>query len=1094
MSAELAYRIDGRTVPVEDFYALACDPARSVVVEACAGAGKTWMLVSRLLRALVDGVPPEHIVAITFTRKAAAEMRQRLSSLLDQLADAALPEREQALRERGVPLTRLAEQAAELPALAQRLRAASDGVAIHTFHAWFAQLLRSAPASTLDALGLSPEMQLLDDDSLLQRPLWRRFHGALTADETLQRDYLRLAHRLGRAALDGWLAAAWQRRAEIQRAGPAWLDAVPAPEPLRDGQDAAELVDALHGELIDLARELGRQQGSKAQRAGSNLEQALGRPSAVERFQAAWSALFTKTGTPLHLGACDVHRPMCERLVNIQQARDQQDARRDHQAMCRLSTALLSAWRQLKRERGLVDMADLEQGACALLAQTDAAAWLQQRLDLRVRVLLIDEFQDTSPVQWQALSGWLSSYVGASAASPAVFLVGDPKQSIYRFRRAEPKVFAQAQHFVVQGLGGALLDCDHTRRNGPAVRHLVNACFHALEHAGQYTGFRTHTGPDDRPAWAGVWALDAPTAQVQSQVGEAGPQAHEADEADEANQADEADVWRPSLTEPRREAEVAKRQPEVDRVATLLAQLIADGAAASSIMVLARKREGLDLLAATLRRQGIPFEATEAQALLAVPAVADLVAVLDALASPSQHLSLAQALRSALFDATSDDLLALADAAQAAPPRNWVQALCNADWSAHPALARAQGLWRSWRVDGLSTPPLETLHRVLHETDFRARLSARLPACEAQGQLAAVDALLSQALALRSGQFWSLYGFVRALRERNASWQRPLVGQGVRLLTVHGAKGLEADTVVLLDADPAPSPSQRLTVLVDWPVERPQPRRVAFVASEASPPPLLAPLMTEELAQRAREERNALYVALTRARHRLIVSRTRYTRRAEGSWWQALGMDDAPAWPWSERPATVGSATPHAVWRLPAWCPPTIAGVADVQTAAQDPDAAALGQALHRVLEWLTQPTTRHEAPERGPACAAAAQMHGLDADAARRLAQAVDAVLDSDCLRPFLGTEPLLWAGNEVALWHEGRDQRLDRLVQRPAQGAEPATWWVLDYKLSLDPLSQPQYVEQMARYVEAVQALQPDAPVRGAFISADGRLHPAV
>ena len=91
---------------------------------------------------------------------------------------------------------------------------------------------------------------------------------------------------------------------------------------------------------------------------------------------------------------------------------------------------------------------------------------MQQRLDAQVRHLLIDEFQDTSPLQWQALHGWLQAYAGAGGgAALSVFIVGDPKQSIYRFRRAEPRVFAAAQDFVCEGLGGARLACDHTRRN-----------------------------------------------------------------------------------------------------------------------------------------------------------------------------------------------------------------------------------------------------------------------------------------------------------------------------------------------------------------------------------------------------------------------------------------------------------------------------------------------------------------------------------------------------------------------------------------------------------------------------------------------------
>src|SRR4029078_12918469 len=80
-----ALRVDGRRVGASDFYAAACDPARSCVVEACAGSGKTWMLVSRMLRALLAGTAPHEILAITFTRAAAGEMRERLDQWLAAL-------------------------------------------------------------------------------------------------------------------------------------------------------------------------------------------------------------------------------------------------------------------------------------------------------------------------------------------------------------------------------------------------------------------------------------------------------------------------------------------------------------------------------------------------------------------------------------------------------------------------------------------------------------------------------------------------------------------------------------------------------------------------------------------------------------------------------------------------------------------------------------------------------------------------------------------------------------------------------------------------------------------------------------------------
>ena len=123
--------------------------------------------------------------------------------------------------------------------------------------------------------------------------------------------------------------------------------------------------------------------------------------------------------------------------------------------------------------------------ALVMLADSVLAGWVQERLDARIKHLMIDEFQDTNPLQWQALSSWLSGYGGAVGA-PSVFLVGDPKQSIYRFRRAEPQVFRAAQAFVVRALGGDLLSCDHTRRNSLAVVGVVNAAMGQAREADGY--------------------------------------------------------------------------------------------------------------------------------------------------------------------------------------------------------------------------------------------------------------------------------------------------------------------------------------------------------------------------------------------------------------------------------------------------------------------------------------------------------------------------------------------------------------------------------------------------------------------------------
>src|SRR5882724_13437564 len=142
-----AYQADAQAVSREVFYAIACDPQRSVAVEAWAGAGKTWMLVSRIVRGLLDGAQPHEILAITFTRKAAGEMRERLGDWLRHFAAPTLSdaERAQELVLRGMPTNRAAELAPALAGLHERVLDSGRAVEIRTFHAWLSQLLHAAP-------------------------------------------------------------------------------------------------------------------------------------------------------------------------------------------------------------------------------------------------------------------------------------------------------------------------------------------------------------------------------------------------------------------------------------------------------------------------------------------------------------------------------------------------------------------------------------------------------------------------------------------------------------------------------------------------------------------------------------------------------------------------------------------------------------------------------------------------------------------------------------------------------------------------------------------------------------------------------------
>jgi ATP-dependent helicase/nuclease subunit A len=343
----------------------------------------------------------------------------------------------------------------------------------------------------------------------------------------------------------------------------------------------------------------------------------------------------------------------------------------------------------------------------------------------------------------------------------------------------------------------------------------------------------------------------------------------------------------------------------------------------------------------------------------------------------------------------------------------------------------------------------------------------------------AVRALLAAALELDGGRYASPYNFVRALRQRAVLAPVAAQPDAVRLLTIHGAKGLEARVVLLMDADPAPRKPEASTLLVDWPVESAHPRQVAFVASEARCPPSLQALLAAEHGARAREEVNALYVALTRASERLIVSRTPPRNAGDASsWWARL---EGLAQPWIETAAALSVAdagqasfVDWPVAPLPPRLPLPLAPAADDATAR-------LGQAVHRTLEWAAA----RRAADLASLAAAAAAEFGL-ADAAEVQAIA-GRILGSPACRRFFDAQGIAWAGAEVPVASsDGQVRRIDRLV-RLADGGE---WWVLDYKLAGAPQHDPALRDQLADYRAAVAALSPGEPVRAAFITGRGEL----
>ncbi len=1078
-----AYECDGKPVSADAFYAIACDPRRSVAVEACAGAGKTWMLVSRIVRALLDGTAdgngatakPHEILAITFTKKAAGEMRERLDEWLKKFDGADNETLCRELEARGVAPRIGGPAEGEIRKLSNLYRsilASGRSVQIRTFHSWFAALLRTAPVAVLHRLRLPTQYELLEDDAPARALVWRRFYAVVASDTSLKADFEAVVLAYGRFQADKALQGALDKRTEFALAdAQGVVDESVKPFGLQfeefagmntpEACLAADFADQSHHQLLqEAARALGRAAAPTFSAKGSELERAL----SAKDTRGIFSALLTDKGTPRKFGekivGIDTIRQAQDLVLRVLEACHQHTAWTYQQRLARLSRALIAEYGALKRERGWVDMNDVESAALVMLGDPVLSGWVQERLDAQIKHLMIDEFQDTNPLQWHALKAWLTSYAGAGTA-PSVFLVGDPKQSIYRFRRAEPQVFRAAQDFVVNALGGNLLCCDHTRRNANAVIDTVNSAMAAARDADGYEDFREHTTAS---SLIGEVGRLPPIPRVRNEDASASPA-----------------EWRDSLTTPRELPEETLRTLEARQAAAWISQQIAGGLQPKDIMVLSRKRAGLQPLQDELRALHIPAQIGEKTELIDCCEVMDVVALLDVLVSPRHDLSLARALRSPLFGVEDASLIDLA-LLQRQHRRRWFDLLQEVDSASSLAGVGATLLrWKSW-LDSL--PPHDALQAIYDDGDVLARFGAAAPATQRSAVLANLRALLEVALARDGGRYATPYGFVRALKAGGTQAPAAVSADAVRLLTIHGAKGLEAQAVLLLDTDTVERNADSMGVLVDWPGEAAAPQKFIFLVSESRPPACAVATLASEQAARKREELNALYVALTRARHTLVISSIEPHRATTESWWQRLQglVCELPA-PDAHKAATavkpsVADGASFQLMVLPT-LPETLAQLAPVALVEdEDSISARIGKAMHRLLEW--------GGALLAPQLAAVAREFRLNPAQVLQASELARQIFSGQGAWAWRD-EAIAWQGNEIDLVCAGQTLRLDRLVQRKDTGHE-GEWWVLDYKSAIAPERQPALLAQLQAYRAAVQRIYPATTVIAAFLTGQG------
>ena len=985
--------------PLAGDQALASGPDAHVWLSASAGTGKTHVLTARVYRLLLGGVPPENILCLTFTKAGAAEMAERIHNRLAewvQMDDATLFRDLEALGEEAGPEAR--DRARRL--FAQVLEATGGGLRIQTIHSFCQQLLAAFPVEADLVPGFRPleerERMLLARQALADMIIAAEARDDAPLIEGLQA----LSLRLGEGAAEGFLMRC-ARRHDVMKRLPAdlreWLfDTLGLPK--------GDIENAIAESCADAAFDMAGLSWVAAENAKWGTGRALercdkiarwrgldpkGRAETLHELHQCWAkadgALIStaKGWAPQVDGYGDVIARLHEKSSELLSLRIRAAYAATLGQALHAGRAYAEAYAEAKRHAGAVDFDDLIARAAALLKEPGMGEWIRYKLDQRTDHILVDEAQDTNTVQWDIVEALAEEFFAGEGARGdmirTIFTVGDFKQAIFGFQGTSPLAFERArQRFEVYAASVQHpfhdLSLDHSFRSTPAVLDVVDATLDVLkaEGLGLLTPPGRHISANRFPGEVMLWK---PVAAGVVGDNDAEPEG--------------AEDW---LADQER-ALAAK-------IAANIAQWLRDGlmleskgrpVAPGDIMILVRRRSDLArLIVARLYEEKVNVAGIDRLRLNAPLAVRDLLAALRFAIQPEDDLNLANLLVSPLIGWSQDELLS-----RAAPRRDGLWAHLRATLGDDVLLDALRTLLG--QADLMT--PYRYLERILSgPMQGRRRLILRLGAEAADP----IEELLNAALAFESDGQPSLQRFIDWFDRGEVDIVRDAAAQGnaVRLLTVHGAKGLQAPIVILADAAHDPEAGNRSDAL-EWenlPVIAPRKAERAGPIGEAA----------EEAAKADRQEHGRLlYVALTRAEEKLVVTGSLGPRCKgvvpETSWFSAVDRameglgaewDADPLWGavrrWRSReallprPAQMAEAVTEADVAEPAWLramapvearpPRPLAPSAPVEDDTPDPPpsasmraAADRGKWLHALFERLPAiaPTDRPAAADR---------------------------------------------------------------------------------------------------------------------------------
>ena len=782
----------------------AADPTASTWLSANAGSGKTKVLIDRVARLLLSGVKPQHILCLTYTKAAAAEMQNRLFKRLG--AWAMMPD-EGLLQE----LRALGDAHAlpeHLPTARQLFAAAIDtpgGLRIQTIHSFCAMLLRRFP---LEA-GVSPQFVELDDRAgrLLRDAIVQDMADVLAPEAVAAvaraytgEDFAKLMDQTSRlkSAFANPMTLAECRAvfdvpagvtpdtllADVFLGGEAeWLAEIAT---ILDGGSKTDVKDAqkIRNMRLDAPSHATLDQMEDLFLTGEKANS----PFSAKLDTLPTKPTQTKLG-PLHARLQDLMR----RVEATRPKRLALLAAEKTAALHAFAATFLPEYARRKALRGWLDFDDLITRTRDLLAKSPVAQWVLFRLDGGIAHILVDEAQDTSPDQWQVIERLAAEFTagqGAHSGPRTIFVVGDKKQSIYSFQGADVAAFdtmkdAFSHRLANSGSVLAKLDLEYSFRSSPAILRLVDLTFDDRRKMALGGDMKHHAFNADMPGYVELL-----------------PVVESGEKAPDFCMEDPVDLITDQHHSVRLAAVIASRirtmidtghQIPIKGSNPLRLRTVHAG---DFLILVQRRSEVFSQIIRACKNLRLPIAGADRLKLGSELAVKDLAALLAFLATPEDDLSLAVILRSPLCGWTEPQLYNLA---QGRDGYLW-QAL-RAKAAEHPD---TMAMLTDLRDQTDYLRPFDLIERALTRHNGRKNLLARLGAEAEDG----IDELLSQALAYERNGVPSLTGFLGWLQTDDIDVKRQMESEGpkIRVMTVHGAKGLEAPVVILPDtADRKPN-------------------------------------------------------------------------------------------------------------------------------------------------------------------------------------------------------------------------------------------------------------------------------------------------